>query len=145
MTQVSPAQLELARKLLAGEMKALSDPAEAAARCYEKIHFQLSPVIGTAGVRAVFARSVHLTQSKYLCLKGYTDSDWEIQNAEDPARGLRAWFQRNQSVDAAELAEVLFGNFFTLLVTFIGERLTAQVLKGAWPEAFPPGPIERKT
>jgi hypothetical protein len=34
---------------------------------------------------------------------------------------------------AGDSAAALFGTFFTLMTTFIGERLTTQVLRSAWP------------
>jgi hypothetical protein len=45
---------------------------------------------------------------------------------------------------ATESAAALFGNFFTLITTFIGERLTAQLLRSAWPNFDETAPTEKK-
>jgi len=37
---------------------------------------------------------------------------------------------------ATEAAGAVFGTFTGLLVTFIGEPLTARLLRKAWPDAF---------
>ena len=43
-----------------------------------------------------------------------------------------------------DAAAILFGTFFELLTTFIGERLTPQVLRSAWPTIEETAPTENK-
>ena len=46
---------------------------------------------------------------------------------------LGACLQALDPAAATEAAATLFGTFFELITTFIGERLTVQVLRSAWP------------
>ena len=48
-----------------------------------------------------------------------------------------ACLHRQDAAVAAQGTQALFIAFITLLVTFIGEPLTARLLREAWPEAFP--------
>jgi len=101
------------------------DSAAAAGRVYDKLHEQLAPLIGTAGFRALLARSAQLTKGELACLG-------EVATVES-ATTLRECLRRHAPAVARETAEALFGTFLALLTTFIGERLTAQVLRRAWP------------
>ena len=127
MNRPSPAQLDRARRLLAHEGAAGSDEpcAIAAARVYEKLHEHLAPLVGAAGVQALFARSAKLANAGF---------DWPAEVAvAESSTGLRAWLQGLEPVVANERAAALFGAFFSLITTFIGERLTSQALRSAWP------------
>lgn len=125
MTRASPAQVEKARRLLAYEGAAGSadECAAAAARVCDKLHAHLDPLLGAAGVQALLARSAKLTRAEHPCLDvSFVDGSTALRErlrAEDPAA-------------ATEAAAALFGTFFTLINTFIGERLTTQVLRTAW-------------
>jgi hypothetical protein len=120
---VSPAQIERAQLLLEHERAAgPSDDAGAAGRVYEKLHANLAVLLGSAGVQALLVRSVKLTQKQYPFLERV-----------DSATALRACLQMQSAAVAAESAAALFGTFFALITTFIGERLTSQVLRHAWP------------
>jgi hypothetical protein len=118
--------MDRARGLLAHEGAAGSagECATAAGRVYDKLHAQLSPLLGPAGVQTLLARSVKLTQ------RGFPFLDVA---ALEGATELRQRLQAQDSAIATESAVTLFGTFFTLLTTFIGERLTIQALRGAWP------------
>jgi hypothetical protein len=124
MTRPSPAQLEGARRLLAHEGAAES-AATAAGRVYDKLTSHLAPLVGKAGVQALFVRSAKLAKGEVDCLvEGST---------LDSSTKLRECLQSQDPAIAIEAAAVLFGTFFALLGTFIGERLTIQVLRSAWP------------
>jgi hypothetical protein len=43
---------------------------------------------------------------------------------------------------ATESAAALFGTFFALITAFIGERLTTQILRRAWPTIEETAPRE---
>lgn len=65
------AQTDLAARLLAFEMRSAAtseERADAAARLFDKTFAVLSPVIGGAGVEAIFERSVRLTRHDFPCL-----------------------------------------------------------------------------
>jgi len=100
--------------LLAHEGAASSQDARAntaAGRVYDKLQLQMGPLLGVAGVHLLFMRSAKLESSTKLR---------ERLQAQDPAV-------------ATESAAALFGTFLTLSTAFIGERLTTQVLRNAWP------------
>jgi hypothetical protein len=122
------AQVERARTLLASEGGSAGDAeacAAAAGRVYDKLHAHLAPLLGRAGVQALFARSAKLAQTEHGFLA-------DVAAAEDSTK-LRAHLQSLVPAVAIETAAALFGTFLDLLTTFIGDRLTVQVLRGAWP------------
>jgi hypothetical protein len=126
-------QLERARQLLAHE-GASGSPAECAVaggRVYDKLDAHLAPLLGSAGVRALLVRSAKLTGGRFPFLEAA---------AVESSTKLRESLHAQDAAVASESAAALFGTFFTLLATFIGERLTTQALRRAWPtiEAMTP-------
>ena len=51
----------------------------------------------------------------------------------DSSTKLRECLHAQDAAVATESAAALFGTFFALITTFIGERLTTQALRRAWP------------
>lgn len=126
LTETSPAQIQRARLLLAHE-GADGSPAEcavAAGRVYDKLDTHLSPLLGSAGTRALLARSAKLSQSRFSFL--------EAAVVESSTK-LRECLQAQEAAVATESAAAVFGTFLALLTIFIGERLTNQALRRAWP------------
>jgi len=78
-----------------------------------------------AGVQLLFTRSAKLAQGEFTGL-----AEISILEGSTP---LRERLQEQESPLAPESAEALFGTFFALIATFIGERLTNQMLRRAWP------------
>jgi hypothetical protein len=133
MKKVGAAQVEKAKRLLAMEATAGGDVEEHAAsagRVYDKLAAQLSPLLGAAGVQALFVRSANLARGQLAVLDGLVPA---IEDATEGATRLRACLQALEPAAAAEVAAILFGTFLDLVITFIGDRLTVQVLRGAWP------------
>lgn len=127
MTRASAAQLERARQLLAhegGDADSAEAHAAAAGRVYDNLDAQLAPLLGSAGVRSLLARSARLTRYELSSF-----SEVAIQSSTTLRDALRAL----DSAVAAATAAALFGTFFALMENFIGERLTIQVLRRAWP------------
>jgi hypothetical protein len=127
----------MARRLLAHQ-RAVSgaDCATAAGRVYEKLHEHLAPLVGVAGVRALFVRSAKLAKGEFVFPA-------DTVAFEDSTK-LRACLETLDPVLAAATAEALFATFFALITTFIGERLTLQALRAAWPTIEAPAPTETK-
>lgn len=126
MSRAITAQVERARQLLAHEGAASTDHCAAAAeQVYNKLDAQLALLLGSAGVQALFRRSAKLAQGE---LAGVA----QAVSCDDAAK-LRECLQALDPAVAAEAAVVLFGTFFTLVATFIGERLTTEALRSAWP------------
>lgn len=96
----------------------------AAGRVYDKIHAHLAPLLGSAGVRALLGRSIKLSQSRFSFL--------EAASVESSTK-LRECLQAQDAAVATESAAAVFGTFLALLTIFIGERLTTQALRRAWP------------
>lgn len=138
MSRPSAAQLAKSQRLLAAEATGAGAEAYAAAAeaIYEKLDAQLSPLLGRTGFQMLLARTARLAQPELACLT-------EVAVVESPA-SLRAFLRALDPAAAAEAAEVLFGTFFTLLTTFIGDRLTAQALRRAWPAIDEPVAPETK-
>jgi len=128
MSRPDAAQIARVRRLLAAEGASDASAeacAAAAAAVYDKLDEQLSRLLGAAGFQALFARSAKLAQSEFACLS-------EVAVADGSTK-LRVCLQTLNAPAAARTAEALFGTFFALLTTFIGERLTTQALRSAWP------------
>jgi hypothetical protein len=118
--------MERARRLLAhqGGGGGAEDCAAAAGRVYDKLHAHLAPLVGASGVEALIARSMKLTHSEFPFL--------EVPIREGSTK-LRECLHAQEPALAAESAAALFGTFFALIARFIGERLTTQALRSAWP------------
>jgi hypothetical protein len=137
MSRPSATQAERAKRLLASEGAPWSSSEECAAaawRVYEKLNARLSPLLGSAGVQALFVRSAKLAQAEFPSLA-------EVATPEGLTR-LGPCLQALDLTIAAEAAAALFGTFLELMTTFIGERLTVLVLRSAWPEIEETAPRE---
>ena len=128
MNKPGAAQVAWARRLLAAEGSS-GDEAEACAaaagRVYEKLNAQLSPLLGSAGVQALFVRSAKVAQREFASLAEIVTPDG-LTKLGARLRGL-------EPAVATEAAATLFGSFIELITTFIGERLAVLVLRNAWP------------
>ncbi len=125
MREPSSAQLELARRLLAHENAAGDGSAAiAAGRVLDKLHAELDALLGAAGVQTLLVRSAQLTQARFPFL--------DASSVED-SNSLRECLLAQGPTGNAEAGAALFGTFFRLITTFIGERLTTQSLRNAWP------------
>jgi hypothetical protein len=126
LTAPNPEQMATARRLLVheGANGGAAKCAEAAGRIYEKLYAHLAPIVGAAGVRALLVRSARLARNDFAF--------FESGVVQGPQQ-LRDLLQAQDPAVATEAAAALFGTFFALITTFIGERLTTQVLRRAWP------------
>ena len=106
--------------------------AAAARRAYDELAQVAAPLIGQAGVDALTGRALHLTQRQYPWLVPPGDP----QQSEGPFAQVISSLERQDPAVATEAAGALFATFTGLLVTFIGEPLTARLLRKAWPDAF---------
>lgn len=145
MVPPSHALRQVITQLLIQENKQSRDanePAAAAARVYEQFVYRLAPLIGEAGVQAIFTRSVKLIQAEFPFLI--------MDNAVDPSgeRGpSQIWeaLKHRDSATVRKASEALLIGFAGLLVRLIGERLAWRVLFDLSPEAYTSGPEEEKT
>jgi hypothetical protein len=144
MTPLGNAALrQLALKVLA-QHAGPGAPAEALAgaarRAYDDVVRVSAPLIGQAGVDALTGRAVHLAQREYPWLVHTR----EAEHAEGPFAHVIACLERQDPAVGIEGAGEVFAIFTGLLVTFIGEPLTARLLRKAWPDSFSDGTGETK-
>ena len=126
---------ELALKVLAqhaGSAAGAEALAVAARRAYDDLARVSAPLIGRVGVDALTGRALHLAQREYPWLVGTR----EPEQAEGPFTQVIVSLERQDPAVAAEAAGAVFATLTGLLVTFIGEPLTAGLLRKAWPAAF---------
>ena len=142
MTAVENAALrQLALKVLAqhaGSAAGAEAIAAAARRAYDDLARVSAPLIGQVGVEALTGRALHLAQLEYPWLVPTR----EPEHADRPFSQVIACLERQDPAIAIEAAGAVFATLTGLLVTFIGEPLTARLLQQAWPDAFSDASIE---
>jgi hypothetical protein len=126
---LSPTQTDAAKRLLwyeGGHAASAEEWATAAGRVYEKLHLELAPLVGSVGVQALFARSATLTLADFPGIGG--------RAALESSTKLREALRTLPPSVTEATAAALFAAFLALITTFIGERLTTEVLRRAWPK-----------
>jgi hypothetical protein len=128
LNRPNAAQSTTASRLLSHESEASNGGAGAttsAGRVYAKLSAHLTPILGNAGVQALMNRSFKLAQVE---LSGFDEASLSERSAR-----LSAWFESRNSDAEAESTAVVVANFLALLTTFIGAKLTTELLRKAWP------------
>jgi hypothetical protein len=128
MNRPSVAQLEMAARLLAHEGAGGTHKGGArtpAGRIYEKLHAHMDALVGVGGVDLLFIRSAARTRGPLAAVV-------EGPIPEGAAKLREHLLEQDPAVDA-NAAAALFAYFFKLVTGLIGERLTAQVIRRAWP------------
>jgi hypothetical protein len=126
---------QLALKVLAHHSESVAGPdavAAAARRAYEDLARVATPLIGQVGVDALTGRALHLTQREYPWLVDTRAT----KQTDGPFAQVIVTLEQQEPAVATEAAVAVFATFTGLLVTFIGEPLTAHLLRKAWPAAF---------
>ena len=145
MTALGDAALrQLALKVLAhhaGPAAGAEDLAAAARCAYDDLARASAPLIGQVGVDALTGRALHLVQRDYPWLVHTR----EPAQAGGPFAQVVFSLERQDPAVATEAAGTVFATLTGLLVTFIGEPLTAGLLRKAWPEAFPDASTKETT
>ena len=101
-------------------------------RAYDDLARVSAPLIGQVGVDALTGRTLYLAQRKYPWLIHTREPDqWK-----GPFAQIVFCLERQDPAVATEAAGAVFATLTGLLVTFIGEPLTARLLRKAWPDAF---------
>ena len=106
--------------------------AAAAYRAYDDLSRASAQLIGQAGVDALTGRALHLAQQEYPWLVHRR----EPEQAEGPFAQVIVCLKRQDPAVATEAAGAVLAILVGLLVTFIGESLTTQLVQKAWPDAF---------
>ncbi len=116
----------------------------AAHRAYDDLVRVSAPLIGHVGVDALTGRALHLAQREYPWLvptregtpAERTPGTPPPEQAERPFAQVKICLERQDPAVAIECVGAVLATFAGLLVTFIGEPLTAGLLRKAWPTAF---------
>jgi hypothetical protein len=106
--------------------------AAAAGRIFEDLDRVVSPLIGHLGVDSLTGRALHLAALEYPCVVAKREPD----QADRPFAQVLVCLEQQDVADATAAAAAVFATFTGLLGTFIGEPLTARLLRKAWPDAF---------
>jgi hypothetical protein len=137
----NPALRQLALKALAqraGAAPGAAALAAAAQRAYDDLAQVSAPLIGQVGVDALTGRTLYLAQGKYPWLVHTR----EPEQWKGPFAQIVFCLERQDPAVATEAAGAVLTILTGLLVTFIGEPLTARLLRKAWPDAFSDASIE---
>ena len=106
----------------------------AAARfLYDELASVLTPLIGVAGVEALTARAVHVTQRDFPWLA----STSEPGHTQPPFTQVIFSLEQQDPALVAEAAAAVLATFMGLLIALIGEPLTTRLMHQAWPDGFP--------
>src|SRR5512140_1538455 len=104
--------------------------AEAALGLWIRAACELALLIGKGGVRAIYARSLHLARSSYPWLPEAADP----AQSDPPFTELRATLERQAAPDALKAGTAFLVAFTDLRATLIGEALTTGLMNSAWPD-----------
>ncbi len=151
MNSASPTSLDLARGLFAleaargknsggrGSGGTAASPADHAVRVCEGLREVLTAFAGTAGFRSLLTRALTLAKAQEHSLAA-------VQVLEDGSLAGLEKVRGESSTGASEGAggQVLVAQLLDLLVIFIGEPLTLQLLRSAWPDV-PAGALRSRT
>jgi len=128
----APGMRELAQRLLmyeAGAGKASEPLGSPAIRVYEKLRLSLGEFVGVAGFQSLAARALTLSRPEVPSLSAVRiAADGSLQGLGD------AETQFDMGQDRPGDAElVLIARLLGLLRLFLGEALTLNLLRNAWP------------
>jgi len=126
---------ELALKVIAQYAGPAAGPealAAAAGRIYQDLDRVVSPLIGHLGVDSLTGRALHLAGREYPCVVTTREPD----QGDRPFAQVLVCLEQQDAAEATAAAAAVFATFTGLLGTFIGEPLTARLLRKAWPDAF---------
>jgi hypothetical protein len=129
LNRPNAAQSTTASRLLSHESEADNSSTGGttpAGRVYAKLSVHLVPILGKAGVQALMGRSFKLAQVEL--------SEFDEASLSERATRLSDWFDTRNSDTEAESTAAVLANFFSLLTTFIGAKLTTELLRKAWPD-----------
>lgn len=100
--------------------------AGAARRAYEELVRVSAPLIGTMGVEALTRRAVHLARRDHSWLA-------DAPGEQGPFDSVVVGVENRESASGADGAATVLASLGGLLASLIGEGLTSQLLREAWP------------
>jgi len=127
---VTPILAEFAQQLLDGETAADDPPTEqtaAALRVLEKLRRSISTYAGVAGFRSLLGRALGLAKADVPWLKAAQ------VNAEGVLVGLGGGGPPLAPNEVTKGEVLLIANLIGLMVAFLGEDLTLNLVREVWP------------
>jgi hypothetical protein len=129
-----PEMRDLAQQLLTCEAAGgkTSEPVGSATlRVYEKLRTRLSELAGTAGFQSLASRALTLAKSEDPSLGSVRVAvDGKLEGMSAVESPLNA-----EKDEIQEGGVVLFSRLFGLLLIFLGEALTMNLIRDVWPDA----------
>lgn len=104
--------------------------AGAVAQAWQRVDDCLRPIIGPAGVVALYQRSLHLRTAQHPWL---SEAGGQTGGVIDLAP-LRAALARREAADAAAAGGDLLQTFVDLLAGMVGDALTERLLRPMWAD-----------
>lgn len=114
--------------------------AASARHIHDDLTAALSPLISSIGVEALSARALDLAKREYPASERGGDN----ASSSDPAGQVSFWLERQPPNAATDAAAAMFATFAELLTALIGEPLTTQYLKKAWPDRSSDAPKRKR-
>jgi len=131
MSRTTQQMRNVAARLIACEMNAAHSSEAtlpAAARVLEKLRPQLATMMGSAGFRAVLARSLALAAAKDHSLAAV-----ELKE-NDTLEGWKRLEEQEGAERVTESSVLLVTQLLGLLTAFIGDNLTLRLVRNVWPK-----------
>lgn len=137
---LEPALLRLLARQAGTEADALA-VAAATRRLCEEFAQHLTPLIGDAGVAAIFGRSLQLAEQRFPALAPVRASGQD----REACTLIQHFLEHQDPVVAARAAVTVLVAACEVLASFIGENLTRLLLHETWPDDFDGHPTETTT
>jgi len=134
MTGAPPHFLEVARRVLNSNStdRSATACAGAALAVLEELQKRIIPLIGPAGMRALFARAVKVTNHDFAALAPLRAET--LADSPNVSETLSRVLADLEPGNAWAAAAALYSNFLQLTSSLIGERLVLQVLQRGFPK-----------
>ncbi len=126
-----------ARMLLTDDSQ--ESPSRIAARAVEaceKLSRHLARLLGEAGIRALFNRSLMLTRARFPWIANAVGAAGS-QPGESPWTPLRLSMELQEPPAAVDAYADFLLTFVRLLGRLIGDQLVSHLLQEVWPHVFP--------
>ena len=137
MNQVTPEVRDLAQWLLAQEGQETGDSrttAETAFSAFEKLRVKWVKVIGVNGYQALLSRALVLAQVSVSWSLETERSVW-LAAAHVNADGVLSGGRTAEGTSGDEGSVEVMAQMLGLLISFIGEDLTLNLVRDVWPGA----------